>query len=672
MTRYQTFLAVLAATTALSAPALGQATQETLPEQEEIETILVIGQASPVSTIDRAMQFQARQVRDVFSTEPSIDIAGGTRNGQRIFLRGVEGSNLNITVDGARQGRNLYNHRGGFSNIDPEFLRRVDIQAGPAAADQGFGALGGAIRFETIDAQDRLAPGQDFGAFGRVSFASAAEAQRVAAGAYGRLGDDVGVLAYVSATDFRDLRIGGGSRVPVSGGEDRNLLIKLSALSLGDHTLRVSYERNDASGLNFMQRGDYPYQLQPVDFRTRPPQDQSLVRDTYALRYGYNPSSDLIDIRIDAYTSRNDFFAPQSNAERFISDITGGDLRNTFRFALGTGRLETTIGADYFEDEGTASRSDAGTYYSTNRNTGLFVQNRYFSGPLALYAGVRHDDYASDYGPRKAQGNATSLNLGGEFTVMPQLTVFAGYGQAARGSGTLPLHFARNVQPGLMFNGSATGGLDPETSAQWEAGLRGRFADGLPAGGTLSYQLTAFRTEIEDAILYFQPGSGGLGGRPITNIFNFDDTVRFEGYEASLEYDSRLWSTALRYSHTDIANMPAEPQFIARTGAPRGDQWVWDSRIMVRANITAGYTLRHTSALTSVPAGQIVYIPKPGFTLHDIQLSWEPAALRGAALDIAVTNLTDERYVAHSTLTQDGFATEEAGRDIRLSLSYRY
>lgn len=634
------------------------------------DRIIVIGRASPISTLDRALRFQARQVRDIFDTEPAIDIAGGTRNGQRLYLRGVEGSNLNITVDGARQGRNLYNHRGGLLNIDPEILKRVDIQAGPAAADQGFGALGGSIRFETIDAQDQLASGQMLGGFARVSYASASETRRAAGGAAAQLSEHVGVLAYATRTRFDDLRLGGGEQVPFSGGDDRTYLIKLSALDMNGHSVRAAYERNDASGLNFMQRGDYPWQLQPVDFRARPPQNQSLERDTYTLRYGYTPSSPLVDAGLSAYFNRNDFFAPQSNAERFISEVTGGDIRNSARFRFGNARLETTFGADYFNDAGTASRSDQGTRYTTYRNRGLFVQNRFYAGIWSIYAGARHDDFSADYGPRSASGSAVSVNAGGEAALHTALTLFAGYGESARGFGNVPIQFARNATPALTFNGSADGRLDPELGRQWEAGVRGR---SLPAGpGVLGYSATVFRTRVENAVLFDQPGSGGLGGRPVTNLRNHGQTIQIEGWEAGFDYALNHFLTSVRYSAVEVENLPPEPQFIARLSAPRGGQLVWDTRLMLPGEVSAGYTLRHVRALTEVPAGQIVYIPKDGYTLHDLQITWAPGRWQGLTLELSATNVTDELYIAHSTLTQNGLATAEAGRDVRLSLGYRF
>lgn len=642
---------------------------------DEVEEVVVIGRSNPVSTVDRAERNQARQVRDIFQGDPSIDVGGGSRNGQRLYLRGIEGSNLSITVDGAQQGRNLYNHRGGLLNVDPEILKRVDIQAGPGGADQGPGALGGAIRFETADAQDRLTNGRRFGGFGRLNYASAQESERISLGGYGLIGENLGLLLHGSVTEYDDLRIGGGDRVPVSGGRDESILVKLSLLDVADHSLRIGYEFNEASGLNFMQRGDYPYLLQPIDFRTRPPQDQTLTRDSLTGRYQYDPANPLIDIRLDAYSSTNDFNAPNSNGERFISDITGGSLRNVMDWSLFGGRAETSIGADLMRDEGTARSNTAAAFHTENENLGLFLQQRLYFERAAVYAGVRRDDYSADYGPRTSEGDAVSFNLGGEFEVIDGLTLFAGYGEAARGSGTLPIHFARNAAASLTFNGAATGTLEPETSSQIEGGARWTASNINQWGGTIRAELTLFQTEIDNAILFRQPGSGGLGGRPITDIYNHSGAVRYDGVEASAQYAVANFSTALRYSSVDIENLPLAPQFIVRAGAPRGDQIVWENRWSPVSSVDFGYTLRRTHALDSVPvvtAADVVYIPKTGYTLHDLRAAWRPASFDNVAVELSIMNVLDERYVAHSTLTQNGLATEEAGRDVRVSVSYRY
>ncbi|MEG1055504.1 MAG: TonB-dependent receptor plug domain-containing protein, partial [Janthinobacterium sp.] len=137
----------------------------TLPE------VKLIGQSAPdaplsgITRISREtlQRQQAMDVADIFANEPAVSIGGGASNAQRLYLRGVDGANLNISIDGARQGRSLHQHRGDLGGIDPDLLKQVDIQPGPSA-DAGPGALGGSIRFDTVDAQDLLAPGKRAGA----------------------------------------------------------------------------------------------------------------------------------------------------------------------------------------------------------------------------------------------------------------------------------------------------------------------------------------------------------------------------------------------------------------------------------------------------------------------------------------------------------------------------
>ena len=122
-------------------------------------------------SLEQAGRTLASDVSDLFSATPSVTVSGGGRNAQRIYLRGIEGSNLNITIDGARQGRSLFQHRGNISGLDPDLLKQVFVQSG-TDADSGPGALGGSIRFETVDAQDLLLGNQTTGARIKTGYSS--------------------------------------------------------------------------------------------------------------------------------------------------------------------------------------------------------------------------------------------------------------------------------------------------------------------------------------------------------------------------------------------------------------------------------------------------------------------------------------------------------------------
>lgn len=629
--------------------------------------VTVTGQAlpDPLIAVERK---QASDVRGLFAGEPAVEIGGGARVAQRLYLRGIEGSNLNITVDGARQGQNLYNHRGGLANVDPEILKRVEVQPGPVAADQGHGALGGAIRFVTVDAQDRLAPGQTVGGLIKAAGASADRMQRGVIGTWAALGDEAGLLFYGTYSDYDDYRTGGGFRVPFSGGRDRTALLKWTLLDAAGHDLRVGIEQNDASGLNFMQRGDYPWQLQPSDFRARPPQLHSQRRDRKTLEWRYDGGPSWLDLSLRAYDGRDDFYAPNSNGERFTSDGAGWDVRNTAVFRFAEWNWDLVTGIDWLDEKGLNQRNNREARANRYQNTGLFVQNRVGNDTVDFNFGVRHDAFRTRFRTtNRVDDEATLVNLGGRIRFGQGWSAFGGYGEAARGAGTIPIHFAGNVIENATFNGRVGGDLRPELAEQRELGLRWGGDD-----DALTLEAIAFRTEIANPILYLQPGTGGLGNRPVTGFLNADRSARFSGFELRGSWRFEDWAVDGGLTTIETRDLPAEPQFLARYGAPVGDRLALTVLRDVGTQWRFGYTLTAVRRLDDVPADQIVFIEKPGYATHDLSVNWRSSTIAGFDVAFAVRNLTDKLYVRHTTFTQNGFATEEPGRDVRLTIAYQF
>lgn len=57
----------------------------------------------------------------------------------------------------------------------------------------------------------------------------------------------------------------------------------------------------------------------------------------------------------------------------------------------------------------------------------------------------------------------------------------------------------------------------------------------------------------------------------------------------------------------------------------------------------------------------------------DLDLPRQPLQLwPGASLALAVNNATDRRYSSQVTFSERGFATEEAGRNVRLTLGMAF
>lgn len=640
---------------------------------QALATVQVVARDEAIAVRDRVERAQARSVRDLFAAEPAASISGGTRNGQRLFLRGMEGSNLNVSIDGARQGQNLYNHRGGLGNVDPEILRRVEIQPGPSAADQGFGALGGAVRFETADAQDRLAAGQRVSATARIVSTSADGGERLGGTLALRPVAQVGLLLAASGQRFDNLRIGGGDRVPFSGGNDEAVFGKLTLKPLPSHTVKVTIDRHRASGLNFMQRGDYPYQLQPSDLRARPPVHQQLARETMAGSWRFAPRSPWVDLESHVSRNANRFDAPASAGERFESTVHNYDLRNTVTLQRGALVTRTTLGVDRTFDRGTYNRDARPSASNVNDNTGLFLQHRLLTSRLSLSTGLRLDRFGMQFGPSVSRGSVLSPNATVEVRPVAPLAVHVGYGESTRGFGTVPIQFAGFLVPTPTFNGRVDGQLRAERARQWETGVKLRTDVGQARATRAEFSATAFSNTIRDAISFLQPGTGGLGNRRISDFFNEPTAYRLYGFDARARLSGVRGSSGLSFTQVRADRLPRLPQFVARTGAPVGPTLVWDSQFSPAPAWTMGATLTAVGRQGQTIAGDpAIFIARPGYSHVGTQLLWRPSWRGSPSIAVAIDNLFDRRFVSHTTFTQDGLATEEAGRNIRLSVGTRF
>lgn len=643
----------------------------TLPE------VKLIGQSAPdaplsgITRISREtlQRQQAMDVADIFANEPAVSIGGGASNAQRLYLRGVDGANLNISIDGARQGRSLHQHRGDLGGIDPDLLKQVDIQPGPSA-DAGPGALGGSIRFDTVDAQDLLAPGKRAGASVRAAYASADEALRGAISAYGMPGETLdnklGLLAHVSAVNRENYRIGGGGDVPNSAGHDRDYLFKLSLLDLAGHSLRLGAARNRNAGLYLFSRVGSDNGYAPAN---AVPTYQRSERHTYTVEHRYQPAGNgLLDWKFNLYQNEN-ALEDVSQARSARTREWGGSARNTAHLAWAGTQHRLTAGADFMDEEGItngvlgAAILGPGRKSTQARNLGLFVQERMRWQALQLSLGVRHDHYNTAFGPRNVKGGKTSPNAGAEMELGRGVGAFASYGEAVRASGIIPIGFLTSVDKKSNFNNGKP--FKPETSATREAGLQYEGANALRDGDRLTVRLGYFDTRIANLIEW-----AGQGAVYPAYIRNMPDTLRSKGWEGKALWQRGSYHTSVGVvlADTTVGGKPLSPA--RRVGTALGDRLTWDSQWQMLPGLTAGYTLNAVRRLDDVPKAAV---QRAGYVLHDVQLQWQPAALRALSLALAVRNLGDKRYTSHSSLDGGtGNILPEPGRDVRVSASYQF
>lgn len=611
-------------------------------------------------TREDLQRHQAQDMADVFANQPSVSVGGGARNAQRIYVRGLEASNLNVSIDGATQGRNLHQHRGNIGSMDPALLKQVEVQTG-FSADSGPGALGGSIRFETVDAQDLLRSGQQQGLTLRSGYASVDDAVRGGATVYGLLSDEMGLMGHVNAINRNDYEVGSGGKhsyAPNSAGQDRDYMLKLSLLDKNDHSLRIGASHSRNTGL-------YLYGREGSDAGYAPEgsvaQRQRTERTTYTLDHRYKPTDNpLLDLKTNLYSNHNELHNFDSGS-LVESKGFGGSIRNIFEFNLGQLNNQLTVGGDYMHEKG---EQKGGRVDSTSHNLGLFVQNRMQYGRFMLSAGVRYDDFKTEFGSYDMDGDEISPNINVVIDLGYGFELLAGYGEAVRSSGVIPIgwmsNFQPNTSPGVINHGRA---LKPEESSSREIGLSFKRNGLLFADDRFSASLTYFDTRIDNLIEW----QGG--GMSAANAYNLNETYRTKGADLRLNWGMAGFETSLGYMHADLTLGGKDAAAQRRRGAPQGDRFVWDNRWQVTPEISLGYTLNAVTRMDDVPAGGK---ERPGYALHSIQAQWQPAAISGLDLALLVSNLGDKRYSEQTSIASGDNILDEPGRDIRVTATYRF
>jgi len=676
---------VLFSALAVAVPALSD--EATMLDSVTVSAAVEVLPGAGVRDIDTdsLARTQARDLQDVFVSEPAVSVGTGARNGQKIFLRGVEDLNLNVQIDGARQGANNFHHQSRMT-VDPYLLRRVVVDTGASPADAGPGALGGSVRFETVDAQDLLRPGQTAGGRIGLQFESADRSIGGTASAYGLLDGKIGLLAYVRHEDAEKLRAGGGEEMPSTDGRRLSYLFKANLLEQNGHSLTFSSERNENTGGSL--RANWPWvtnnAVQSLD-------DQRFSRETHTLRHRYRSASNpLIDVQTTIYANEsgllfddNIFTTAVGDETEWLTRSHGFDLHNTATFNATGARHALTAGVDYFHDRGV--RIDATQRWDeTARNLGIYLQDRIDFYGFRLSGGLRVDRYDTDYANGySTSGSATSPNLSAEWDLLPpgktDLMLYAGYGESIRGgklnqSGWLHKYFLPpTFTTPRPFTLGENGKLDPERGIQKQLGIKWHGHGVLVANDHAGLDLALFHTTIRDYQIIPGEGAGGVTDR----ITNAPGDITTRGYELRGHWGAGSILINASYSHSkirDYAGLPLDTTGdSARIGASVGDRLVLDVEWQARDTLSLGYSLTAVKRLKDVRPTRP---EKPGYAVHNVRLTWMPLSGDDLTVNFGIDNLFDRKYADHTTVlvlsAGEEVANWESGRNVKLGVNLRF
>lgn len=535
--------------------------------------------AHSTRTLNQNMQSLDATLRSMAGTYTQLDPLQAAVS---VNIRGMSGlGRVNTMIDGVTQtffGVAPASYHGSGANsaagalIDPNFLVGVDVTRGSSAGSQGINALAGSANMRTLGVDDILFEERNTGVMGRFS---------VGSNGLGRSG----MVAVAGRTPFSDTgSIGGlvgisGSTVHATynNGSGRSSSEFLSE----DPQFMKQHPRSQLYKLEIRPDSYNYFELSGRTY-TNTFNRRDLDSEDYYLKYGYSPSSDLVNVSAQISNSRSrqdyEYGAISTYSHTAIRNRANAfDLSNLSRFAWNDYELDLRLGGKFMDT--LYSRSTVRELDDEGRN-GFMPAGRQKISSLYSTLALRHDIYQLDLGLNYTRSNVignkpacpdtircfpqgaarlnltdTAINPSATFAaqIAPWLRPFVSYSQSSR---------APNVQEVFFSNeggGSMNPFLKPEEAKTWQVGFD-IFKQGLlTEKDTFQLKALAYRTRIRN---YITSESFFLcyDGSRCKDLFNSDRNfnaqisinsltpVTTRGYELEASYDAGMVYASLSWS----------------------------------------------------------------------------------------------------------------------------
>ncbi|MFB9949073.1 TonB-dependent receptor domain-containing protein [Rhizobium puerariae] len=615
-----------------------------------------IGQGGVGETVigpEELERINPTDLADVFRQEPGVQVGSSLPMSQKVYVHGVEETNLAVSIDGARQNNKVFHHNA-TNLIDPSILKAVDVDAGIAPADAGPGALAGSINYETKDAIDLLAPGQSFGGFVTSTYNFNSDTVTAGLSAYGRH-EGFEFLGYFTFGKGDDFQSGKGDDVD---GTETNLLSGLGKIAYESeegHRFELSHDRvvDDAprpfrANAGFVDTGR-PWEPRVRDYRLDRQNTVFTYTDTSPEGW-WDPTIMLsyssTEVETLAYACPRGCPAPSiPTTYPAIGETSSfnGKFENKFSFDIGN----IVAGVDFYRDRAELDASSTVLGFSDSSrekasNIGIYAQARLEPWEKTrLSFGARADhQWFTGTGGQEFDNGGLSANVSGEYDLTDFLTAKAGFSHVWAG---VPLAENFIMNPAWDYGPD---GPEVVTANNYLIGLEAHH-EGFTLEGSL------FRTDINNAraALYSytaatQPFPGAL-----PTLRNRD--LVSQGFEIGAGYEWASGYVKIKYAHirVDIDGAPADSDTGNYLATPVGDIiTVTAAHTFVDWGLTIGGDIEISPEYDHVASGAAPY---KAYEVVNLFAEWKPEAMPNFTFRVEVKNIFDETYSDRATYGQE-------------------
>lgn len=650
------------------------------------------------------------------------------RDGNAGFtIRGLGGNRVLMLVDGIRLPRSYVNGSNAFGRdlLSLDLVKRVEIVRGPSSVLYGSDGLAGLVNFITYEPQDFLAGEngelRDFGGRIAAGWSGDDETAKLAATLAGRASDTLQWLVTGTSQAGRGLHNMGSND---AANTDRTTPNPQN--TSGDSLLLKFVARPDSYQKHIftMEHVNKKSDIELLSSRAKPPLVASSVVDEYA-RQNLNRDRFTWDGRFAIDTAWADQLQTVLSLQNADSRDNGRTLRNdgaarlrdttfgerTWQASVQAGKTlpvspewtqRLTYGVDYSSTEVT---SWFGGYDPVPPLTTAYVPKKYFpdtrDSSVGLYAqselaserwritpGLRLESFALDvisqagYAPPASapgisiSGTNASPKLGALYKVDSQWSVFGNYASGFKAPNAWQVNGYFDPQPGINARLLPNPDLKPETSQNYEVGVRTHF-------DRLLLEVAAFTGSYNNLIVdkKLLSGSGTVADPYVYQTVNVDNAAIW-GFELRGRIDwgpvgaGRMSSPfALAYTRgqdkgTGRPLNSIDPAMLA--AGLHYDTAPWTLRLDMQAR--AAKTADDIDASAGVKAGALQYSELPSIATFDLSGQWR--VQRDLRINAGVYNLTDRKYwlwsdvqglTTASAMTQLDAYTQ-AGRYVKVSV----